>query len=92
MATTTDLLLEPASIRSTMIGISSSTPLYLTIALLGVWWGHRVRLVRYLRYLLKLVPAELRTGIVHRTYEDVRTRVAARSTEESVGYLGAAHE
>ena len=92
VATTIDLLLEPASLLSTIIRISSSTALYLMIALLGLWWGRHVRLLRYLRYLLRLAPAEMRKVIVDKTYEEVRTLAGARTTEDTPGYPDTAHQ
>jgi hypothetical protein len=49
-----------------------ATPMFWIPALLGFWRGHVIRLARYLRYLLSILPKDTREVLVNLAYEEAQ--------------------
>lgn len=80
-ATTIALISASSSTLSVVIALIPSALLYLAVALVGVWRGHRVRLTRYLQYLFEFLEADARSVLLHRTFEEVKRWSANRVRE-----------
>jgi hypothetical protein len=82
VATTTIALISGSSSLSLLvIALIPSMLLYLTVAVVGVWRGHRARLTQYLQYLFQFLEPQARSVLVHRTFEEVKRLSASRIRE-----------
>lgn len=66
------LISGSSSLISAILIFVTSTPLYLIVALVGLWRGSRLRWVRYLQYLIRFVGPDTRATLVNQTYEEVK--------------------
>jgi hypothetical protein len=82
IATATIALISGLSSLSLLIiALVPSMLLYLTVAVLGVWRGHRARLTQYLQYLFQFLEPQTRSVLVHSTFEEVKRLSASRIRE-----------
>jgi len=63
-----------------VFGIVVGTVLFASTGIIGLWFGRRRRLSRYLYYLLTLLPADSRAAIVSLAYDEARLVAAEQST------------
>jgi hypothetical protein len=77
------LIAGSSSLLSASLIFATSTPLYFIVALVGLWRGSRLRLVRYLQYLMSFIGPDARVTLVNQTYEDVK-RLSLEHLKEDV--------
>jgi len=66
------LISGSSSLISAILVFVTSTPLYLVVALVGLWRGSRLRWVRYLQYLTRFVGSDTRATLIDQIYEEVK--------------------
>ena len=80
------LISGSSSLISAILILATSTPLYLIVALVGLWRGSRLRWVRYLQYLMRFVGPDTRATLVNQTYEEVK-RLSSEHLKEDIQLL-----
>jgi hypothetical protein len=60
------------------VGILLGASIFAVPTILGFWSGSRIRMSKYLQYLLAVLPPETQTTIVNLAYEEAQTSTAKR--------------